>query len=451
LREGQIAAAIKHPCVVEIYDIGLEGEIPFLVMELLEGQDLEALLRGGVPEERAIVDLLIPIVAGLVTVHDAGVVHRDLKPGNIFLSRRSNGELEPKLLDFGISKSVDRTQQWVTSVTQHALIGTPLYMSPEAMLGRPITPHSDQYSLGVLLYECTTGINPFVGGNFAETVRRVTSGDVVLPSARPVSPSPRLAEIIVRAMNVDPAQRFPDMRSLGRELMSLAGPRTQATWAREFGEHPGLARAQAATTGSAERKATSSRARVAALAAASVLTGVVVVTGLISVRKSLGRPEAAMAEAGVAASPAVTGLPPATERSGPAVTVLAPATERSGSPPSPAATSTASGDTASGDTAAIAAPPAQPMVVQPAGSDRPASKASRTEKSVATSRGSATRAGPRTKGSRRRQARTAGRPRELPSTSTAGAAAPDWLEKQPSPRRQPASTENGTNDAPILD
>lgn len=244
LREARIAAAIKHPNVVNIFDVGVHNHVPYLVMELLVGQDLEALLRShGALNETSIVDIIIPVVAGLVAVHDAGVIHRDLKPGNIFLSNGFNDEVEPKLLDFGISKAIGRDKHRLTSVTQGLLIGTPLYMSPEALLGTEMTALSDQYSLGVVLYECASGINPFIANSVAETARRVTAGEYTPLASRPSRPSRRLASIIERAMSVNPTHRFPDMRSFGQELLALAGQRTRITWSLTFDEVAAAARA----------------------------------------------------------------------------------------------------------------------------------------------------------------------------------------------------------------
>jgi hypothetical protein len=236
VREARIAAAIKHPNVVNIFDIGVENRVPFLVMELLDGQDLEALLQSqGALSESSIIDIIIPVLAGLVAVHDAGIVHRDLKPGNIFLSRGVHEEVQPKLLDFGISKAAGADKLRVTSV-QGLLMGTPLYMSPEALMGQDMTALSDQYSLGVVMYECATGINPFIADSVAETARRVTSGEFPPLSEHAIRPSRRLSSIIERAMSLDPQQRFPDMRALGQELLSLAGQRTRITWALTFGD-----------------------------------------------------------------------------------------------------------------------------------------------------------------------------------------------------------------------
>jgi serine/threonine-protein kinase len=249
LREARIAAAIKHPNVVNIYDIGVENRVPYLVMELLEGQDLEAVLHShGALSESTIIDIIIPVVAGLVAVHDAGVVHRDLKPGNIFLSQGPNEEIEPKLLDFGISKAQGGEKLRLTS-TRGLLMGTPLYMSPEALLGAEMTPLSDQYSLGVVMYECATGINPFVADNVAETARRVTTGDYPPLSEHAIRPSRRLSSIIERALSLDPKDRYPSMRALGQELLSLAGQRTRITWAFTFGEVAAAARPRALPAG----------------------------------------------------------------------------------------------------------------------------------------------------------------------------------------------------------
>jgi eukaryotic-like serine/threonine-protein kinase len=236
LREARIAAAIKHPNVVNIFDVGVCQGIPYLVMELLEGEDLEkVLLSKGSLDEQTIIDLVVPVVAGLVAVHDAGIVHRDLKPGNIFLARGRNDEIEPKLLDFGISKASGKDHMRLTAANG-SLMGTPFYMAPEAVQGAEMTPLSDQYALGVVLRECVTGRNPFEGGNFAEVVKLITHAQY--PSLAEVNPrlSKRFVAIIDRAMSSDPSNRFSDMRAMGRQLLLLAGQRTRITWGLTFGQ-----------------------------------------------------------------------------------------------------------------------------------------------------------------------------------------------------------------------
>jgi eukaryotic-like serine/threonine-protein kinase len=239
LREARIAAAIKHPNVVNIFDVGVQDDVPYLVMELLEGEDLEAMVHSkGALTEATLIDIVVPIVAGLAAVHDAGVVHRDLKPGNIFLAHGRNNEIEPKLLDFGISRAAE-SEQFKLTTARGLLMGTPLYMSPEAIHGGEITSLSDQYSLGVVLYECSTGLNPFAADTLAETVRRVTTADYAPVSQHNPSLSRRMCKIIERAMSLDPSQRFTDLRDMGRELLLLAGQRTRITWSLTFAEIAG--------------------------------------------------------------------------------------------------------------------------------------------------------------------------------------------------------------------
>jgi hypothetical protein len=237
LREARMIAAIKHPNVVNIFDVGVHQGRPYLVMELLEGMDLEAYVASQGPlEEPMLMDVIIPVVAGLAAVHDAGIVHRDLKPGNIFLARGRNDEMEPKLLDFGISKSSGQDKMRLTN-SKGLLMGTPFYMSPEASQGLEMTGLSDQYALGVVLYEAATGANPFSGAStFGEVVRQVTTGDYPPVATRNPKLTKRMIAIIERAMHLDPHRRFPDMRAMGRELLGLAGQRTRITWGLSFSE-----------------------------------------------------------------------------------------------------------------------------------------------------------------------------------------------------------------------
>ncbi|HET9957400.1 MAG TPA: serine/threonine-protein kinase [Polyangiaceae bacterium] len=235
VREARIAAAIKHPNVVNIFDVGVHDDIPYLVMELLEGTDLESLIKTkGALDESTILDIIVPVVAGLTAVHDAGVVHRDLKPGNIFLSKGRYDEIEPKLLDFGISKAGEADKLRLT--THGLLVGTPFYMSPEGLRGEEMTPHSDQYSLGVLMYECATGRVPFTASTFPDLFRVISNGDYPALTETNSKVSKRLIRIIQRAMSLDPRQRFSDLRELGRELLLLSGQRTRITWGLSFGE-----------------------------------------------------------------------------------------------------------------------------------------------------------------------------------------------------------------------
>lgn len=245
LREAHLAASVRHPHVVQTQDGGVHEGLPFLVMELLEGRDLEAHLRGEGPlEELALIELAIPIVAALMALHAQGLVHGDLGPGNIFLGRAQQGPAVAKLLDIGISKPHRRLR--LTAAARQRLMGSPLYMAPEAMLGHAPTPASDQYSLGLILYEAVTGVNPFISSSLKESVRLIIAGQRLAVSEQSVAPSPGLATIIERALSIDPAERFPDLASLGRALLRLADQRTRAAWEFSFHSEPAVSAAAAA-------------------------------------------------------------------------------------------------------------------------------------------------------------------------------------------------------------
>lgn len=237
LREAQKAATVRHPSLVNIFDLGVQDTIPYLVMELLDGEDLDALLRSrGALDESAIVDIMVPIVAGLSALHDAGVVHGDLKTRNVFLVYRSSREREPKLLDFGTAGVTDVTKGWGGSGTRGIFREGSVYLSPEAARGTQLTPLSDQYSLGVMLYECALGLNPFAADTNKEVIRRILSGEYPPLAEHEARPSDALVRIVERAMSLDPADRYPDLRALGRDLLMLAGERTRMTWTLSFGQ-----------------------------------------------------------------------------------------------------------------------------------------------------------------------------------------------------------------------
>jgi serine/threonine-protein kinase len=238
LREARAAAAIKHPNVVDIVDVGVWQERPYIVMELLSGSDLETHLaqcrRLGETEVAA---LALPIIAGMMAVHEAGVIHRDLKPSNIFLAAGPDGDVVPKVLDFGVSKFNDALEEPSQGRTKtREIIGTPTYMAPEALNGaREVGPRADQYALGAVLYECAVGRPPFEGETLLELLKAIAVGDV--PEPRSIRPqlSIALEDAILRAMNGDPNARFDSLRDFGRAIWPIADERTKTIWARSFG------------------------------------------------------------------------------------------------------------------------------------------------------------------------------------------------------------------------
>jgi serine/threonine protein kinase len=237
LLEGRAAASIKHPNVVDITDVGVHDGVPYLVMELLKGEDLEAYLRRRtVLDDGATIRLALPIISALHAAHTSGVVHRDIKPSNIFMSVGPDEQVVPKVLDFGISKvSFDDTKHELMTTPQHQLIGTPRYLPPEALQGaRELGPLSDQYSLGVVLYQCVTGRTPFSGDTLVSLLNSLSRGTFEPPRALQPSVSPGLDRVITRALSAEPSERFPTIRDMGRALLELAAERTQMVWGQSF-------------------------------------------------------------------------------------------------------------------------------------------------------------------------------------------------------------------------
>jgi len=256
LHEARMAASIRHPNVVNIFDVGVHDGAPYIVMELLEGEALDMRLRvARTLREPALVDIAIPLISGLAAVHDAGVVHRDVRLSNVFLARGPGGTPQTKLLDFSISKQTHDNLRLTTN-GRRRWMGMPLYTAPEVLLDGDATPHSDQYSLGVLLYECITGVNPFRAETTLESIQLITTGQATRVRDQPIRPSRRLAAIIEKAMHVYPERRFGDLRELGEALIALSDRRGRWPWVERVG---GLG--AAAHSGSAHPASVPPRAR----------------------------------------------------------------------------------------------------------------------------------------------------------------------------------------------
>jgi serine/threonine protein kinase len=425
LREARIAASIKHPNVVNVFDIGVHEGTPYLVMELLEGSDLARFtVERGRLDEATIMDIAVPIASALAAVHDAGMLHGDLKPANVFLSRGAYEQLEPRLLNFACSKA--RGQE---PLLLPAAFGAACYTSPEVARGHAATPLSDQYAFGILLYECATGVNPFASaGNPGEVARRVAAGKFEPIWSHKVPLSRRLIAIIERAMHVDPAQRFPDVRALGRELLLLAGQRTRVTWGLSFSEiatsHPGkpaFLPVRAATSNA--RPVTWRRV---AYAAAPVL---VVVLSVVAWRYEL-QPTRSQRELASSSSEEVPGATPPQPSSPRGLDVV----------PSSAAPNL--GERAARAAAAVEPPDSRGEAVP---APRTVAAPEATETSQAEPRVK-TASAPRQKSSRVLTSK-----RVAKKSAPVADVEPDWLVKNASPSRAAPELTRGTNAAPILD
>jgi serine/threonine protein kinase len=220
-REAQIAASIRHRNIVYISDFGTETGVPYLVMELLSGVPLSERFVVGEPlTVAAFLRIIEETLQGLSAVHAAGVVHRDMKPENIFLVREPDDTLFPKLLDFGVSRSTERNAGH-TITREGIVMGTPEYVSPEQARGKMADVRSDIYSLGVVVYEALAGRLPFQADNAADLIVAVLNAEAIpLVSLRP-DLGERLGEVVGKAMSRSPDDRFQTAEEMRLALLAL--------------------------------------------------------------------------------------------------------------------------------------------------------------------------------------------------------------------------------------
>jgi eukaryotic-like serine/threonine-protein kinase len=210
--EARAVARLSHPNIVMVIDRGEDAGRQYIVFEHVDGENLKELVQrtGRLPVRRA-VELALAVADGLAFAHQEGLVHRDVKPQNVLLSR----EGEVKVTDFGIARSLE-VERGVTQTG--TVLGTGEYLAPEQASGKPVSPATDVYSLGVVLWEMLAGEVPFDGQNFVAVALRHVNEP--LPSLRELRPdvSSRLAAAVERALAKDPAHRFPSMAALAKEL-----------------------------------------------------------------------------------------------------------------------------------------------------------------------------------------------------------------------------------------
>jgi predicted Ser/Thr protein kinase len=196
--EVRLARQVSHPHVCRVYDVGeVEGH-PFLSMEYVDGEDLASLLRriGRLPSDKAL-EIARGLCAGLAAAHDKGILHRDLKPGNVMIDGRG----QVLLTDFGLAGIANEI------AGNEVRNGTPLYMAPEQLAGKEVTVRSDIYSLGLLLYELFTGKPPFEAATLADLVRVRSSAPPLSPSTLVRDMDPAVERVILRCLEADPAAR----------------------------------------------------------------------------------------------------------------------------------------------------------------------------------------------------------------------------------------------------
>lgn len=216
-REAAIAAKLVHPGVTQVFDFGIDGDLPFLVMELIEGATLSDVIEreGPMPPARAL-SIARQLVSVLAEAHRLNLVHRDIKPENLRLLRYApDAPPVVKVLDFGIAKEMGGTEQQAKLTATGAILGTPLYLSPEQAAGLPVDGRCDQYSAGGVLYELLSGRPPVYGTSLASIlVNQISKPPPPMPSTVPE----QLQKVVLRMLRKDPIERFPDEAALDKAL-----------------------------------------------------------------------------------------------------------------------------------------------------------------------------------------------------------------------------------------
>ena len=216
-REATVVSKLLHPSITQVLDFGIEGDMPFLVMEFVDGKELTDVLaqEGPMPPTRALA-IVRQLASALEEAHRHGVVHRDIKPQNLRLMRYTpGGQVFLKVLDFGIAKQLGEGSGQGQLTATGAVMGTPMYMAPEQAGGHKVSAAADQYAVGIVLYELLTGTVPFTG----ETL----TGVLVSHLTKPPPPLPRqvpevLQKVVLRLLAKKPTERFANMAELDRAL-----------------------------------------------------------------------------------------------------------------------------------------------------------------------------------------------------------------------------------------
>ncbi len=226
-QEARAAGALNHPNIVAIYDVGEHEGVPYLVTELLEGESLrELLVEGKFPIRRAI-DIGAQIAEGLAAAHDKGIVHRDIKPGNVFVTKDGRA----KILDFGLARLVQgesdsapdsRAPTADQGTRPGTVLGTVGYMSPEQVKGRPANARSDIFSLGVILYEMLSGQKAFPGDSEAEVMTAILKEDPPPLAAEDLAVPPLLERTVAHCLEKNPDRRFQSARDIVFALESVS-------------------------------------------------------------------------------------------------------------------------------------------------------------------------------------------------------------------------------------
>ena len=215
-REAAAMAAINHPHVAVIHEIGVYCDRPFFAMESIGGRNLKAIIEDGPLPPNEAAAIAIQVCDGLVAIHKHGLIHRDVKPSNIMIDESGRA----RILDFGIITASDGADETSTA----SLAGTPGYMSPEQIRGEPLTPASDLFSLGIVLYRMLTGRRPFEGAyDAALKYAIINDSPIPMEAIRPEIPG-RIIQVVSKLLKKNPGERYQDAGEASADLRDAIAP-----------------------------------------------------------------------------------------------------------------------------------------------------------------------------------------------------------------------------------
>lgn len=247
-QEARAAANLNQPNIVSVFDWGVEGDLHFIVMEYVEGFNLkEMILQGGVLMPERAVEIAVAICQGLEAAHSHGIIHRDIKPQNVIVTRTN----QVKVMDFGIARAAGGSAMTQTGT----IMGTAQYISPEQAQGRSADPRSDLYSLGVLIYEMLTGKVPFDGETPVAIAYMHVREDPLPPSVLNPDISPELVSVVMKALAKNPENRYQNAREMQADLeRCLEGAPVHATPVLPADDLKGATRAYSSISSSPPRR-----------------------------------------------------------------------------------------------------------------------------------------------------------------------------------------------------
>jgi len=227
-REARALFALAHPNILAVHDFGVTEGSPYLAMELLEGVSLDRYIEEREPPPELALELVAQVLAGLAFAHARGVLHRDLKSENVFVTHGPDGRPVAKLLDFGLVKFVD-DERWGAGnklTVMGSVFGTPAYMAPEQCAGSPVTAAADVYAAGVILFEALTGVWPFMEESRLEMFKAhlTTPAPSLTASREGLHVEPGLEALMQRALAKLATERFPDAGAMLAALRALPSP-----------------------------------------------------------------------------------------------------------------------------------------------------------------------------------------------------------------------------------